>query len=94
MSFSGPAYIPEAHDGLDQTINAVMGGASLAPDYAMRMVIAIRDCLKRHTPNLSDQRFSSRHEPLNCKYDGQRYPCADARTALEALGINPDQEED
>lgn len=74
----------EAWDALDH-LGEVMATAAppVAPDFAMRTAIAIRDGLTRHTPG-SD---GSCDGPCSWVIDAVMWPCADAKGYLSILGI-------
>lgn len=79
------AFLTEAHEALDETAHVVTEGANLAPDYCMRLIIFVRDTLKRHVPTGDVGRE-------RCYFDGLVYPCPDARGALGVLGVDPDED--
>lgn len=79
------ALLTEAHQALDDTAHVVTEGANLALDYTMRMIILLRDALKRHAPTGEVGRE-------RCYFDGLPYPCPDVRGVLSVLGVDPDEE--
>jgi hypothetical protein len=75
-------------ENLDLTGQVMANGATIAPDYVMRTVIAMRERAKRHTWHP--------HRLLGpqCDWCGRDWPCADVRTDLTVLGIDPEGDDD
>lgn len=80
------ALLREAHTNLDLTSNVVAHGATVAPDFVMRSVIATRDRLNRHQP---ERRADDKQVCDGC---GKSWPCPDVLGDFSVLGVDPDGE--
>lgn len=85
--------VTEANKALDLTGNAVAQGATIAPDYVMRLVIAAREILNRHAPELCRHCPESRqhHECAHCGVGGS-WPCPDAEALFKVLAVGEEDE--
>jgi hypothetical protein len=70
----------------------VVQGATIAPDYVMRTVIAIRERLNRHQPCRDCGGGYASHPPF-CHRCATAWPCAEVRADLVVLGVDPERED-
>jgi hypothetical protein len=74
--------LAEAHANLDLAGSVLAQGASVAPDFTMRSIQAMRERLHRHQPAA----FSV------CSYCSDAWPCIEVLTDFRVLGIDQDDE--
>lgn len=81
----------QAMTNLDQAGAVMAAGATIAPDFVMRAIIAFRAVLQEHPPITtagltSDDGFCRQcHEEV--------WPCLTARPVLDALGVEVDEDD-
>ncbi len=78
-------YIADAHRYIDDTTEILARGLPVGDDYLMRALIAIRDRLNRHQPDVARDR---------CTYCGQPWLCPDVRADLGVLQVDLGWHED
>lgn len=84
MSADTHPLLVEAHAGLDLAGSVLAQGATIAPDFTMLTLIAMRDRLNRHQPIIE------RYREPTCRECGRLWPCPDIEGDFNVLGIDWD----
>jgi len=77
-----PAEYNEAMANLDKVGTVMANGATIAPDFVMRTLIALRRVLERHQPQ-------SRYA-LWCGVCSHEWPCGTTRDVFGVFGVEED----
>jgi hypothetical protein len=84
--------LAEANEALDLTGNVMTHGATIAPDFVMRTLIAMRDIVNRHEPRLCRHCPESRqHYECDACGSGRNWPCPDVEAIFKVLTVGKDE---